>query len=465
MTDPDNDIEATKERPSKMPYADMSTEMIKRATETDDPEMRADDMRGFLKNIAAAADRGEIVGSKNHVYTSEKFDAQLKEFARAFAHGPKEEGEPDTPALDFITRTKGLQGAFDALIHNDKTSAAFFEAINERVFPRPEVEDKPEFVPEPELVQEVGEKGVDAAELAEQSDEFTMEDSIDKASQYIDDVTPEEIAADIEQAEALAEPEAELVAEADAELETEGVPAELEVSEPEEVGTPAETSDTESEAETDHQTPAQKMRAAFEESKVAPEAPEKKESLLSNEDSELVHRFFDQMHRMSEGYTDPRDALDTEHYMKRFIGGVLVDMDEKLKKGTLSGEAYSFITGSLLGASHESRTLQDIGSVMYKSGELSEKDMNIIQDQFYRMDKINSLQGEEAEESRGRFLFDLEQTAYQVYSANDLKPNNLYLALSGMIAGQSTHFKGEDRRSSYASKAYSIISHIHGMKK
>lgn len=239
MIDPDNDIEKTQERPSQTPYADMSTEMIKRASELDDPELRMDDMRGFLKNIAAAADRGEIVGSKNHVYTSEKFDAQLKEFVRAFAHGPKEEGEPDIPALDFITRTKGLQGAFDALIHNDKTSAAFFEAINERVFPRPEAEEKAEFVPDPDIVEEVGETGVTAAELAEQSDEFTMEDSIDKASLFVGEASPEEIATDTEEAKELAEPEAELVAEADAELKAEGIPAEIEVAEqvaePEEV--------------------------------------------------------------------------------------------------------------------------------------------------------------------------------------------------------------------------------------
>ncbi|MFZ3009638.1 MAG: hypothetical protein WA030_01300 [Candidatus Microsaccharimonas sp.] len=235
MTDPDNDIEKTQERPSKTPYADMSTEMIKRATESDDAEMRIDDMRSFLKNIAAAADQGEIVGSKNHVYTSDKFDAQLKEFVRAFAHGPKEEDDPGVPALQYITGTKGLRGAFDALINNDKTSVAFFEALNERVFPRPEAEAKPEFVPDSEIVKEVGETGVDAAELAERSDEFTMEASIDKASLFVEDVTPEEIVADTEEAEALAEPEAELVAEADAELETEGVPAELEVSEPEEV--------------------------------------------------------------------------------------------------------------------------------------------------------------------------------------------------------------------------------------
>ena len=234
MTHPDDDIEATRERPSKTPYADMSTEMIKRATEMDDPDMRADDMRGFLKNIAAAAERGEIVGSNGHKYTSESIDDQLKLFVKAFAHGPKEEDDPGTPALHFITGTKGLRNAFDALISNDKTSAAFFDAINERVFPRPEAEEKAEFVPDPEIVEEVGETGVNAAELAEQSDEFTMEDSIDKASLFVGEASPEEIAADTEEAEALAEPEAELVAEADTELETEGIPAEIEVSEPEE---------------------------------------------------------------------------------------------------------------------------------------------------------------------------------------------------------------------------------------
>lgn len=223
MTNPSDDIEKTQERPSQTPYADMSAEMIRRATESDDPDMRMDDMRGFLKNIAAAADKGEIVGSKNHVYTSKKFDEQLKEFVRAFAHGPKEEGEPDIPAVDFITRTKGLKTAFDSLIHNDKTSVAFFEAINERVFPRPEVKEKAEFVPDPEIVDEVGETGVNAAELAEQSDEFTMEDSIDKASLFVDD-SPEAIAQDTEEAEALAEPEAELEAEVEAELEAEDVP-------------------------------------------------------------------------------------------------------------------------------------------------------------------------------------------------------------------------------------------------